>query len=202
MLVALGANLDGASLGGAAARDVALQGAAEAVGAAAGAPVRMSRIYRSPAFPPGSGPDYANAVLSVAWEAPPEEILAQLHEIEAAHGRERQARWAARTLDLDLIAAGPGGGEVRPDRETWAQWQGLPLERQRVEAPQELILPHPRLADRAFVLVPMAEVAPGWRHPVTGRSVEEMLAALPPGEVAALSPWQDEPARGGARTDG
>jgi 2-amino-4-hydroxy-6-hydroxymethyldihydropteridine diphosphokinase len=57
-------------------------------------------------------------------------------------------------------------------------------------APDRLILPHPRLQDRAFALVPAADVAPDWRHPVLGRSIAEMLAALPPEDVAAVRPVQ------------
>ncbi|WP_373357097.1 2-amino-4-hydroxy-6-hydroxymethyldihydropteridine diphosphokinase [Pseudoroseicyclus sp. CXY001] len=181
MFIALGANLDGASHD----RDAALPAAAEAVAKAADAPVRISRLYRSPAFPAGSGPDYVNAVLAVDWPAPPEDILAALHAIEAAFGRERQRRWGPRTLDLDLLAA---AAAIRPGREGWAAWAGLPLERQKAEAPGELILPHPRLQDRAFVLLPLAEISPGWRHPVTGETVEAMLAALPEPDVAALTP--------------
>ena len=66
-----------------------------------------------------------------------------------------------------------------PDAATVKAWIGLDPERQRREAPGELILPHPRLQDRAFVLVPLAEVAADWRHPVLRLSIAEMLAALP-----------------------
>ena len=66
------------------------------------------------------------------------------------------------------------------------EWRRLPLSRQVCTTPTELILPHPRLQDRAFVLVPMAEVAPGWRHPVLGRTIAEMRDALPASERAAI----------------
>jgi 2-amino-4-hydroxy-6-hydroxymethyldihydropteridine diphosphokinase len=66
--------------------------------------------------------------------------------------------------------------------------RSLPIERQMQEAPGELILPHPRMQDRAFVLVPLADVAPGWRHPVLDMTVAEMLSKLPTDEVDSVVP--------------
>lgn len=147
----------------------------------------VSRFYRSPAFPAGSGPDYVNACAVVSAEAAPTEVLARLHAIEEELGRVRSERWQARRIDLDLIAAGQ---TVLPDAESQAAWRALPLERQMRETPSELILPHPRLQDRGFVLIPLAEIAPAWRHPATGQSVAEMAAALPEAEKAALVPLE------------
>jgi 2-amino-4-hydroxy-6-hydroxymethyldihydropteridine diphosphokinase len=79
-------------------------------------------------------------------------------------------------VDIDLIAHGQ---DIAPSRAVFDQWQALSLEEQQQKWPQELILPHPRLQDRAFVLVPMAEVAPDWVHPVFGKTTLEMLNALP-----------------------
>lgn len=98
-------------------------------------------------------------------------------------GRERGTRWGQRTLDLDLLAM---GDLVLPDAQVYAHWRDLPLEDQARRAPEQLILPHPRLQDRAFVLVPLSDVAPDWRHPVLGRTVLEMRDALSPEALAEV----------------
>lgn len=147
--------------------------------------VAVSRVFRTPAFPKGSGPDFVNAAILVVTGLLPQEILARLHAIEAEAGRRRALRWGARTLDLDLLAV---GDVVLPDARTQGAWAALAPDRQGTEAPQELILPHPRLQDRAFVLIPLADICPGWRHPVTGLTVAEMVAALPDDDKAAICP--------------
>lgn len=137
--------------------------------------LRQSRLYRSPAFPKGSGPDFINAAVVLQSDLPAAQILSRLHAIEAGLGRERAERWGPRTADLDLIAV---GGQVVPNRAVLRRWMDLPADDQRKEAPDQLILPHPRMQDRAFVLMPLAELAPGWIHPVTGRSVAQMVDDL------------------------
>lgn len=166
-----------------------------AIGALAGeglAVLRQSRLFRTPCFPAGAGPDYINAAVLVTLrhDMQPSEILYILHQIEARFGRERHRRWGARTLDLDLIAC---GDSVLPDAETQRLWRELPPQRQAEAAPDGLILPHPRLQDRAFVLVPMAEVAPDWRHPLLGLTVREMRDALPVTALAEVVPLDANP---------
>jgi 2-amino-4-hydroxy-6-hydroxymethyldihydropteridine diphosphokinase len=147
--------------------------------------LRRSRSFATPAFPVGAGPDFANACLLVESDLTPEALLALLHQIEAEMGRVRIKRWGQRVIDIDLLAA---GGQVLPDRNTVAHWMALPPEHQARVAPEQLIVPHPRLHQRGFVLVPLAEVAPDWVHPLTGQSVRTMLEALDPAEIAEIRP--------------
>lgn len=144
---------------------------------------KVSNIFATPAFPEGSGPEFSNAILSFRTEDDATSLMQKIHEIETEAGRFRRKRWESRVLDLDLIALGQ---QVLPDRESFLRWRALPLERQIEEAPDELILPHPRMQDRAFVLVPMAEIAPDWRHPVLGKTTAEMRDALPAADRAAI----------------
>lgn len=137
--------------------------------------VACSRFYESAPVPPSDQPWYINAVAEVRTDLGPGPLLALLLDIEARFGRKRAERNAARILDLDLLAygnvvSGPGA------------------------APE---LPHPRLHERAFVLMPLAEIAPRWRHPRSGRSVGELVAALAAGQFARPCPDQP-PGRGAA----
>jgi 2-amino-4-hydroxy-6-hydroxymethyldihydropteridine diphosphokinase len=152
--------------------------------------VAISRFYQTPCFPAGAGPDYVNAACVVRFSAElsPQNVLNVLHRVENRFGRRREQRWGMRTLDLDLLAL---GDSVLPDTATQEHWRNLPLADQKRLAPDGLILPHPRLQDRAFVLVPLADVAPDWRHPLTGQTVAAMTASLPAAERAAMRPMDD-----------
>ncbi|WP_410218502.1 2-amino-4-hydroxy-6-hydroxymethyldihydropteridine diphosphokinase [Paracoccus sp. (in: a-proteobacteria)] len=146
----------------------------------------ISRFWRTPAVPAGEGPDYANAIALFRTEMEAAALLARLHRIEADHGRDRSTgRWSSRVLDLDLIAL---DDMIQPDPAHLQRWMDLPPARQRVETPDRLILPHPRMQDRGFVLAPLVEVDPSWRHPLTGRSAARMLADLGPEALAGMVP--------------
>ncbi len=144
-----------------------------------------SRLFLTPAFPEGSGPDFVNAAIGVRTELDAKGLLSHLHRVEEGLGRVRKDRWGPRVIDLDLLAF---GDDVLPDRETQAAWRDLSLEEQMARAPDQLILPHPRLQERAFVLVPLADIAPDWQHPILGVTVQEMLTARPEAEKTAVQP--------------
>jgi 2-amino-4-hydroxy-6-hydroxymethyldihydropteridine diphosphokinase len=183
LLVALGANLPFEGEPPA----TTLRRASKALAEEGFVVLAVSRFYATPCFPAGAGPDYVNAaaVLDDGSEGDLASVLLRLHDVEEKFGRKRLQRWGMRTLDIDLLAA---GDSVLPDAETQDFWRKLALNEQKTAAPDQLILPHPRLQDRAFVLVPLADVAPDWLHPRTGQSVSEMLEALPKADRDAVKP--------------
>jgi 2-amino-4-hydroxy-6-hydroxymethyldihydropteridine diphosphokinase len=128
---------------------------------AAGLVIRArSPLYESEPVPVSDQPWYVNAVVEAESALDCAALLALLHSVENAFGRVRSVPNAARVLDLDLLDC---RGEVRA-------------------GPDAPVLPHPRLQDRVFVLMPLGDIAPHWRHPVSRRGVAELLAALPPGQ--------------------
>lgn len=145
---------------------------------------RISKWFSTPAFPEGSGPDFVNGAVRVQTTLCPDEVLSALHRIEAQLGRTRENRWEPRLCDLDMIAY---DDQILPDLATFQRWNSLDTAKQQTETPDQLILPHPRLQDRSFVLVPLNDIAPDWRHPITGITVSQMLAAIPPEELTEIT---------------
>ena len=146
-LIALGSNL-GDRLGHMRRAALELAGLGEVLA--------LSSLYETePVGGPAGQQPYLNGVALLApangYEEPAA-LLEGLLALERAHGREREVRWEARTLDLDLLALGD-----------------------RIVNREGLSVPHPRMMERAFVLAPLLEVAPDWRHPVTGEAAGEAL---------------------------
>ena len=146
-----------------------------------------SQIYQTPAFPMGAGPDFINCVLAAETDLSPEELLSELHEIEASLGRVRHKRWAQRVIDIDLLSY---ENLVKPNEDVVNSLIEMALTEQMERTPEHMILPHPRIQDRGFVLVPMADVVPDWRHPVLGKTTVEMRDALSEGVLDEIRKYQ------------
>lgn len=165
ILIAIGANLPG--------EDGALplatcEAAVEEVCSIRGMTLRArSPWYRSKAVPASDQPDYCNGVIRLSGQIEPRALLRALQAIETKFGRLRSVPNAARTLDLDIIDI-EGCLCSEPD----------------------LVLPHPRAHERAFVLHPLQDVAPGWQHPLLRRNVAVLVADLPP---QTIEPWHHAP---------
>jgi 2-amino-4-hydroxy-6-hydroxymethyldihydropteridine diphosphokinase len=169
LLVALGANLSNSAIG---SPLDACEKALDCLTQRGVAVIKRSRWYRSAPVPRSDQPDYINGVALVSSALAPVDLLSLLHDIEAELGRKRERVNEAREIDLDLLCHGD-------------QVIGWPVS--PVCANNGLILPHPRLHDRAFVLLPLRDVAPDWRHPVSGQGVEAMIRAISSGSGAEFS---------------
>ncbi len=162
IFIAIGANLPGPD--GLPARQTCARAAA-ALGEIAGlALLRLSAWYATAPDPPSGQPDYVNGVAELAGAMAPAALLAHLMAIELRFGRVRTVANAPRTLDLDIVAMGA-----------------------LVRAAPDPVLPHPRAHLRAFVMVPLAELAPDWRHPLLGATAAAIAAGLPRAGIRRLA---------------
>jgi 2-amino-4-hydroxy-6-hydroxymethyldihydropteridine diphosphokinase len=131
--------------------------------------VASSPLYRTaPVGGPAGQPDYLNAVLELATSLAPQELLDYCRELEQRGGRQREVRWGARTIDIDLL-----------------------LVDDLVCATANLTLPHPRLHVRSFVLQPLSDLATDMIHPLSGRTVSDLLTSLSgaAGDIQLQGAW-------------
>lgn len=121
--------------------------------------VSVSSLYQSPPMGPADQPDYINAVLSLETTLPPHKLLDALQSVEQLHGRVRRRHWGERTLDLDILLYG-----------------------EQILNDERLKIPHPGMHERAFVLYPLAEIAPEVEIPGIG-ALQKILPSCPQGDL-------------------
>ncbi len=157
-IIALGSNLPGGYISSVAL----IEGAISTLERSGSAVLARSSFWRSAAWPEPADPPFVNAIVIAKVTLPPLQLLRSLLAIEAHFGRRRPVLHAPRTLDLDLVAYG-----------------------ERIVSNVTLTLPHPRAHERGFVMGPLAELAPRWRHPVLGREAWDLAASASVGQDAA-----------------
>ena len=166
ILIAMGSNLEGPF----GAPEQALHTATRAMEQAGIAIRAMASLHRSAPMGPQAQNDFINSVVRIRTHLPPRALLWRLKAIEKMAGRRPAARWSARPLDLDILAF---------HNIVYERGRNSTLTRPGRQGP--LILPHPGIARRPFVLEPLREIAPFWHHPLTGLTASQMLRALPRG---------------------
>jgi 2-amino-4-hydroxy-6-hydroxymethyldihydropteridine diphosphokinase len=128
-------------------------------------PLAQSPIYETSPWGYTDQPDFLNQVVQAETDLPPEQLLPHLKSIEVALGRAPNFRYGPRLIDLDILF-----------------YDDLVLQT------PDLIIPHPRLTKRAFVLMPLADLAPDLRHPVLGQTVRQLLAGVDPQGIRRYNP--------------
>ncbi|PHN06914.1 2-amino-4-hydroxy-6-hydroxymethyldihydropteridine diphosphokinase [Flavilitoribacter nigricans] len=144
-------------------REVQLRQALQWIEEEIGTLIRASNIYQTSPWGGIDQPDYLNQVWQIRTGLGPFHLMTALLELEKRANRERLQRWGARTLDLDLLF----------------------YDDYRIRT-AFLTLPHPQIQNRNFVLVPLAEIAPDWLHPVLGKTAAELAAKSPDEEIVRI----------------
>lgn len=164
ILVALGGNLD-SKFGTPRETQLAAMARLEELGNVI---TNRARFYKTAPVPVSDQPWYVNTVIEIATDLLPQDLLGVLQCVEREFGRERTgSRNDARVIDLDLIA--------------YYDWV---IDQEAEDGRMELIVPHPRMDNRAFVLLPIRDIAPDWKHPVSGKALAEMIAKIPEDQQA------------------
>ncbi len=169
--IGLGSNLD---ISGVGSSKTVLEAAVRQFCGEIGTVVKKSQWYESEPIPVSDQPWFVNGVIAVESQLKPKGLLRKALEIEAEFGRKRSQANAARTLDVDIIACGQLVCDTEADEDGPA-----------------ITLPHPRMHNRAFVLLPMADVAPDWHHPVLNESISTLIKALPAQNIRIAETIED-----------
>jgi 2-amino-4-hydroxy-6-hydroxymethyldihydropteridine diphosphokinase len=148
--------------------------------------ISHSVFFETEPKPKTDQPNFINAVLRGSTRLDALQLLAVCQSIELEFGRERIVRWSARTLDIDILDF---DGEIMPSE---AEWRALANGDGAIDIMPDLVLPHPRLHQRAFMLVPMRELTQDWVHPVLKRTVSDLLMDISPLERATVAQFGDK----------
>lgn len=178
-LLGLGANLPFAGM----APEETVRCAIKEISSDALTEVTVSEFYRSAPVPYTDQPDFVNCVIGGKTTASSLKLMSICQSLEAKFGRQRDGRWQARTLDIDVLAY---GDEILPTASNWHQ---LMEEGREGTVMANLIVPHPRLHERAFVLKPLADILPEWVHPVFKKTGLELLHSLSAQQVEEVRPF-------------
>ncbi len=146
----------------------------------------QSPLYRSEAWPVGGGqPDYVNMAVLVEVKMSAQELLIALQKIESDMGRVRAERWAARAIDLDLLAFGES---ISP---TVALWHSVEASEDQTAYLEDVTVPHPRLHKRLFAIIPFSDIYPEWQHPILLQTAKEIAERISQGKKHPLELYED-----------
>ena len=146
-----------------------------------------SKWYISSSFVDKSEPRYVNVGIRFCTNLKPKELLNFTSDLEIKYGRKRQRRWEPRTCDIDILLCDQ---LILPSKLHFEKWLKLDFLEQIELAPNELILPHPRLQERTFFLRPLNDLQPDWTHPFLEMKAKEMLDSLPPNELENIQEFK------------